>query len=199
MDNNILPINVSDSGDYPYAGFWRRFGAFWLDFVIVLPWVVLLQYFNNLSRLGVFYTIIPSYVFFFIYSVYTVKRWGGTPGKLLVKIVIKRKNGKKCDWREAILRESVLLALGIPGAIASLVLTLQVSDQQFASMTWMEFAEYRQLNMPEWHVPFYWGTQIWIWSEFLVLLIDKRKRALHDYVAGTVVIQRKFEKWAESG
>ena len=34
--------------------------------------------------------------------------------------------------------------------------------------------------------------QIWIWSEFVVLLFNRRKRAIHDFIAGTVVILKEF-------
>jgi uncharacterized RDD family membrane protein YckC len=50
---------------------------------------------------------------------------------------------------------------------------------------------------PIWHKLLDWLHQIWIWSEFAVLLTNKRKRALHDFIAGTVVIKDKFENIAE--
>ena len=35
---------------------------------------------------------------------------------------------------------------------------------------------------------------IWIWSEFFVLLLNKRRRAIHDFIAETVVISTLPEK-----
>ena len=35
--------------------------------------------------------------------------------------------------------------------------------------------------------------QIWIWSELIVMLTNRRRRALHDFIAGTVVIRRRVE------
>jgi uncharacterized RDD family membrane protein YckC len=29
--------------------------------------------------------------------------------------------------------------------------------------------------------------QIWVWSEVVVMLFNKRRRALHDFIAGTIV------------
>lgn len=37
----------------------------------------------------------------------------------------------------------------------------------------------------------YW---IWTWSEVVFLLFNERKRALHDLIADTVVIQKRFAK-----
>ena len=31
---------------------------------------------------------------------------------------------------------------------------------------------------------------VWVWSEFITILFNKRKKALHDYLAGTVVIRK---------
>jgi len=33
---------------------------------------------------------------------------------------------------------------------------------------------------------------IWIGSELLVMLTNKKRRALHDFIAGTVVIKKTF-------
>jgi uncharacterized RDD family membrane protein YckC len=32
---------------------------------------------------------------------------------------------------------------------------------------------------------------VWIFSEFVVLLTNKKRRALHDFMAGTVVIRKE--------
>jgi len=33
---------------------------------------------------------------------------------------------------------------------------------------------------------------VWYWSEIIVILFNKRNRALHDFLAGTVVIHKKY-------
>jgi uncharacterized RDD family membrane protein YckC len=35
--------------------------------------------------------------------------------------------------------------------------------------------------------------QVWIWIELIVMLTNRRRRALHDFIAGTVVIRRRVE------
>ncbi len=192
-----LPLRFDEIEEPPYAGFWRRFGAFWLDFLIMLPWTALITYINNEGRLNTLYTLVPSYLFFFFYSIYTVKRWGGTPGKLITKIIIVRKDGKKAEWREAILRHAVQFIIGIPVSIAFIMVLLKMTDQEYSKMDFMTRSLFIMGSMPVWYKPINWANQIWIWSEFLVLLLNKRKRALHDFVAGTVVIKQKFKDTAE--
>ena len=193
----MLPEKFPNIEETIYAGFWRRLGAFGLDFLIMAPWTFLVTYINNAGRLNILYTLIPSYIFFFFYSIYCVKRWGGTPGKLITKIKIININGNSVGWKEAILRHLVDLLLGLPMSIAMIVVLFGMSDDQYTSMNFLERSRWIMNNMPIWHKPSYWAHQIWIWSEFIVLLCNKRKRALHDFVAGTVVIKKKFENEAE--
>jgi uncharacterized RDD family membrane protein YckC len=37
-----------------------------------------------------------------------------------------------------------------------------------------------------------WSGNIWYWSEFIVLLTNRRKRAIHDFIAGTVVVKDDY-------
>ena len=39
-----------------------------------------------------------------------------------------------------------------------------------------------------------WLSNIWVYSEFIVLLTNKRKRALHDFIANTVIIRTKHHQ-----
>lgn len=193
----MLPEKFENIEETIYAGFWRRFGAFWLDFLIMAPWTFLVSYINNAGRLNILYTLIPSYIFFIFYSIYCVKRWGGTPGKLIAKIKIININGNSVGWKESILRHFVDLLLGLPASLAMIIVLLGMNDDQYSSMVFLERSRWIMNNMPFWYKPTNWIHQIWIWSEFIVLLSNKRKRALHDFIAGTVVIKKKFEKEAE--
>jgi len=92
---DVLPLRFEGVEESPYAGFWRRFGALWLDFLIMLPWTVVSTMYSNAGRLNMIYSWIPGYIIFFLYYVYAVQRWGGTPGKLIAGVIIVRKDGKK--------------------------------------------------------------------------------------------------------
>lgn len=197
MRGEILPAEFPELDEKIYAGFWRRFGAFWLDFVITAPVSSGVLYINNLGRLNSIYTVIPLYAFFFMYQIYFVKLWGATPGKIITKIKIIRNDGIPVNWSEAILRHIITFVLGIIGAIALTIPLVNMTDTEFASMGLKERALLIVQLAPFWHKIVHWANGIWGWSEFIVLLLNKRKRALHDYVAGTVVIKKKYETFAE--
>jgi uncharacterized RDD family membrane protein YckC len=64
----------------------------------------------------------------------------------------------------------------------------------------MERIEYIVPLYPSWYDLVTIGTNVWVWGELFVLLLNKRKRAIHDFIAGTVVINREYaEQNAQAG
>jgi uncharacterized RDD family membrane protein YckC len=43
-----------------------------------------------------------------------------------------------------------------------------------------------------------WVPQAWLWSELVVLRLNQKRRALHDFIAGTVVIRVRPTRAAHS-
>jgi len=41
---------------------------------------------------------------------------------------------------------------------------------------------------PWWYQPNHIANQVWIWSEFIVMMTNQKRRALLDFIAGTVVL-----------
>jgi hypothetical protein len=50
----------------------------------------------------------------------------------------------------------------------------------------------RVLDQVPCHRPIAVASQLWYWGELLVVLMNRRRRSLHDYLAGTVVVR---ESW----
>jgi uncharacterized RDD family membrane protein YckC len=176
------------SGTLRYAGFWRRFGAYWLDVLVLLPLTGLVLWLGEKSRLFQLYYFIPGLVVGLVFHVYLVKRFGGTPGKILLKMRIARLDGTAVSYREALIRYSVLFALVTLTSVATVTGTLGMSDAEYASLGFVARNEKLMELMPRWFMPVNILLNIWIWSEFIVMLTNKRRRALHDFMAGTVVI-----------
>ena len=47
-------------------------------------------------------------------------------------------------------------------------------------------------RVPNWYQSVNIIASIWIWSEFIIMLTNKKRRALHDFMAGTVVIRSRM-------
>ncbi|WP_233080718.1 RDD family protein [Rheinheimera soli] len=84
-----------------YAGFWRRFGAFWLDALFMVPVMALTVWGNEQARLFQLYWLLPGLAFGLWFNLYLVKKYGGTPGKLLLDIKITKIDGSDLGYKEA--------------------------------------------------------------------------------------------------
>jgi uncharacterized RDD family membrane protein YckC len=195
-ENQTLSANmVSDevnsslgSNALTYAGFWRRFGAYWLDIIVFLPIMGLSLWLGEKSRLFYLYDFFPGLLIGLWFHVYLVKRYGGTPGKLLMKIRIARLDGSAVGYHQAATRYAVLVALSSLVSIAMICATLDMSDSEYLSLGFLARSAKLVDLAPNWYKPVNILLNVWIWSEFVVMLMNKRRRALHDFMAGTVVL-----------
>jgi len=192
MNDKQIPITISGIDNDIYAGFWVRLGSMFLDGIIMLPIIFLILYVNGLSVNMYFYTIIPNLLFGIWYNIYLPKKYGGTPGKLIAGIKIIKIDGKPIGWREAILRHSVLLGLTIFSVIIMIVCLLKADETIFKSLNWLKRSEYLMSLAKTPFTVYTWAVNIWIYSELIVLLTNKRKRAPHDFIAGTVIVRTVY-------
>jgi len=182
-----------------YAGFWQRFGAFWVDFVVLLPLLGLSYVWGEYSRLYQIYWFIPGLLFGLWYHVYLVVRYGGTPGKLILNMRIAMVNGSPVTAKAAFLRYVVLLVLGELAAIALVVAVLRMTDEEYFALGYMARTERMVEVAPRWYQAVTILMQVWIWSEFLTMMFNKKRRAIHDFIAGTVVLKGRRPNSAVEG
>ena len=191
-DDKMEFLPIFKDGNEVYAGFWRRLGAAVVDILVLIPFASLFHYLKSINiSMAIVAAVINLFVFS-IYSIYFNIRYGGTLGKLAVGIRITKPNGEKIGVREAFLRSSVDLAHALIFAILQFQAISQVASDAYLTAGYIE--RIRLL------VPFYpayskyvgFLSDIWYWSEMIVLLLNKRKRALHDFIAGTVVIHKEY-------
>lgn len=176
-----------------YAGFWSRFGAGFIDALVLLPLSYLFLWLEGFDRTLAIIITIPSAILFSMYNVYFNARFGGTIGKLVRGIRVTKPDGSSIGWSEAWKRSSVDLSY------SGLILFLEVQAlllvdpvNYSAASSFVERVTLLQACYPSWYSKVYPIYQIWMWSEVFVVLFNKRKRAIHDFIGGTVVIHKKF-------
>jgi len=165
-----------------YAGFWKRFGAYWIDLIVFLPVVALSLWGSEQSRLAQLYWLVPGLIFGLWFNVYLVKTYGGTPGKLLLKIKIAKIDGSNVGYKEAILRYSVSFVISLVMSAALISVALGMTDAEYFSIGWQERGLYMVERAPSWYNIANIAMNIWIWSEFIVMFTNKKRRALHDFI-----------------
>ena len=173
-----------------YAGFRVRFGAVIVDLLVFIPFIVIYFWLEGESKqLALAYSI-PYSLLYAGYNIYFHGRFGQTLGKMALGIKVVRLDGMAMLYREAFLRHAVDLFLGILMTAASIIAYLSVSDAEYSAASgFLSHAILRQDHEPFWHNYVTILMQAWCWSELIVLLSNEKKRAIHDFIAGTVVIQ----------
>jgi uncharacterized RDD family membrane protein YckC len=172
-----------------YAGFWVRSGACVVDALVFTPFVFLYYYLLYFSWTFAVVIQIPYLFLWSAYNIYFLGRWGQTLGKMTTHVKVTRLDGSPIGYKEAFLRHVVDFALAIIGKISFFVALFSVSREAFEISGWKEANSLLYDASPYWG---FWAERvstIWILSEMIVLLFNKKKRALHDFIAGTVVIK----------
>lgn len=163
-----------------FIGFWKRVLATILDLLIILiPAVIVYWIFNSLAvSLHSEIPIILEYIFFVVFDVFMIVRFGGTPGKLVLKMKIVNQQGSIPTLKEALIRN----IFRIISTIFSMIVGVSLYDLTVISTT---------LNL--------WAPLATDLSKILglIMLVDylfvaftPRKRALHDMMAGTYVVDK---------
>ncbi|MGE5412229.1 MAG: RDD family protein [Clostridiales bacterium] len=192
MTTKQTPLTIDGLHESLYAGFWIRFGSLLLDMLIISPVIFIVLYLNGLSKSAYYYTVIPTLIFHFWYNIYLVRKNGGTPGKLVSGIKILKTDGTDLTWREAILRHIVSFSLTIFISIITIIAISQSDTEYYESLNWMKKQQYLMTLLPIYFSFYTWTSNIWTYGELFVLLFNKRKRALHDFIADTVIVKTKY-------
>ena len=162
-----------------YSTFWPRFWAGMVDGLIFipLPWIynyTFAQFESN--GLRVLLIVINSCAFV-IYEIWMHARYGQTVGKMLCGVKVLDVSEKPLSLRQAILRDSFYLVLLPIGIIQDISRTLQGIDISKTT----ELTELDRILL--------YPTLIWGLIELVTMLTNRKRRALHDFIAGSVVVR----------
>jgi uncharacterized RDD family membrane protein YckC len=173
-----------------YASFAQRLGAGIVDFVLVLPITIAAAFFGRKSPSA---TLAAECIQFMLVAPYQPAMhasFGQTVGKMAFHIEVRRTDGTVLTWANSLRRSCVDLVLGTAMTIASLWAWSLFPIDSFAQMTWAQRVhEHTQLGRL-WFPVLRGACEIWVWGEFITMLFNKRRRAVHDFLGGTVVVQR---------
>jgi uncharacterized RDD family membrane protein YckC len=132
--------------------------------------------------------LVPSSFCWHLYRVVMHANRGQTVGKVVARIRVVTTYGERISWREALLRDSVSIAFTAL-ATASMLIAATLVPEAAWNHGWRQTASLLDAAEPIWG---HWAKAVsafWLWSDLLVLLANNRRRSLHDFIAGTVVVQ----------
>lgn len=169
-----------------YRTFYRRLVAAILDAFVLAPVVFAQVWVDGAiggSR-GYAISVIAGGILFFTYSIVLHARYGQTLGKRAMAVLVLDISGRDITARQAVMRELPNIAL----AVASLSLHAPVllrGGEPFTSdaLTTTELAD---------------GVLTWTWMalEVVTMLTNEKRRSVHDFIAGTVVV--RLDRWVDT-
>lgn len=179
----ILDDNIAKNDKTEYAGFWIRFGASLLDFLILSPLLALIFY-NNFSMKSFVLMLVLSIVIQ-LYKPIMEGMYGYTLGKKILDLRIVDEHHEKINMKHALTRWILWAVSGIISLIASINL---FNNEAFQDATGL--MEISLLQKED----FFTTINNFYSIVFLVIAImvgiDKRKQGLHDKMAETFVIKK---------
>lgn len=187
--------------DQKYRTFWPRFWAGITDALVLSPLALIAQYiltlddsFWDTARWLYVVVFILNYTYAWVYSVCLHGRFGQTVGKMSTCVrVVDFKTEGPISFRHALLRDSVPILISVFLLLYEfyrLITGLPVSEPIARIRSDSSLATSGQM----WIALI---VQVWWFAEFVTMLTNDKRRAIHDFIAGTVVIRTNIE--AEEG
>ena len=174
-----------------YATFWQRLAAMWIDGLILVPLYFIHELLRPFSREVAIILVVPMTTLYCAYTIYCHGRYGQTIGKHAMGIRVVRTTGERIGWRESWLRGSIDVVFSILTAVSSFIALAAIADSQYYGVGWLQRTQSLQALEPTWLAWTATANLIWTLSEVVVMFFNTRRRALHDFIGGTVVISEQ--------
>lgn len=179
--NNIA---VKRLDQQEFIGFWKRIQASMLDVLFLGIFASILYWLGTLfaiSQHAVFSNILP-YILFLVFNIFMIVTYGGTPGKLMMKIRVVNGQGKYPTLQQSLLRHIfpimslvISIVMGVNGNDFTVMMSPTATggylDESFNNIFGLIFV-----------------------VNGMFIILNTRKRALHDLIAGTYVVDKSAVK-----
>ncbi len=163
--------------DTKYHTGFRRLGAAIIDSIIFTPLLMVdLWVLNQTDNVWIVFlwTVFNAALYYF-YSIFFHYKFGRTIGKWVTGIkVLDISEAKLLSFKQAFLRDSLYLVLQIIGLLYFLYKVASTGDLDIIIMDYRNFIDYSFLA--------------WMVLELVSMLTNEKRRAIHDWLAGSVVI-----------
>ncbi len=166
-----------------YKTFWRRFWAGVIDGFVLLPFSFLDSLISaSITAKGVLaiWFIISSFTYL-AYSVLMHGKFGQTVGKMVTRVRVLDLSESKLSMFQAFLRDSVAIVFTAI-LIASYLPTVINGVNPYAA---------QELSL--WTTVLRYTWSIWFSAEVVTMLTNKKRRAVHDFIARSVVTRIRKE------
>ncbi|MFC1794158.1 RDD family protein [Planctomycetota bacterium] len=160
-----------------YRTFWRRVAASIIDRIIFLPFAIITSFVirsDSVLLIGLWDQFL--YWAWILYSVLLHGYRGQTIGKMACNVKVKDLSLKPLSMKQAVLRDIVpILSMLVFTCYAISHFDVYYSSAMTAGL------------VPKWIIVVQFMSVIWAVAEIITMLTNNKRRAIHDFVAGSVV------------
>jgi uncharacterized RDD family membrane protein YckC len=172
-----------------YRALGRRLVAFVFDLFVLylvlgIPDALLRSYLHS-PILGGIWGFVMAWALV-VYRILMHGFWGQTIGKMATRVKVYDKSGQPLSMQKAVLREIVPILERLLLLMLLLFPLLGYSELPFNEIpapTWL----------PNWASGWLSIGTVWYLLNGVVALLNRRRRAIHDFIAGSVVLREESE------
>lgn len=180
----------SSTPEKRYSTFGPRFWASFVDSCVLWPVgfaaVILLT--SDIPRSLAAVVLVAQSLIWLVYTVVMHARRGQTVGKMVTKVrVLNNRTEGGISWTQAWLRE------GIPALLSLGLVVWEAIHLLDGSWTYGTGADRGAVTDSTTFWLLTWLPAFWFLAEAVTMLTNKKRRALHDFIAGTVVVRTNIE------
>ncbi len=171
-----------------YAGFWIRVGARAGDvFALFIP-LVLIIVLSTLSRPIALALVLPNALMFWLYALCFHATTGQTLGKRAFGLRVVRPDGSRVGWTDSFWRGAVDLLFALVWGAARLWGLNALTPAEYAGSVWLQRQQLMRHSLPPFFAWVDTAASLWVIAEIIIMLANRERRTLHDFIGGTVVI-----------
>lgn len=174
-----------------YAGFGRRLVAGLLDLAVIAAVTLSVGWVASHSKLSALVLLPPLWVAGMLYEPVLHAKFGATLGKFATGIRVVRVSGGSIGWQRSVIRSSVALAASASWIYIVAPLAFALPPEDFHGQGWTEVFQIIKGDFDAGYKIVELVLGIWFLSEFATMLMNSKNRAIHDFLADTVVVNVK--------
>jgi uncharacterized RDD family membrane protein YckC len=185
-----VDTNLEQRKQPQLAGFLSRVMAQIIDMILVAMVALAPQVVVGDARNAMIAMLCVQFLIAMLYAPTMHTLLGQTVGKMATKIQVRTNGGAALHWQHAFRRSSVDMVLSVILLIGMISAWLQVPQQEYAGASFLTRLQLRTSFEPPFLRWARWSSHIWLWSEFITMLFNSRRRAIHDFIGGTIVVRK---------
>jgi uncharacterized RDD family membrane protein YckC len=178
----------NDRSGVEYGGFWIRFWSGIVDGFAAAPVALLFYVLFGRTEQSPVAASLMGLVVTLSFEVLLVAKYGGSPGKLATGLRIRDVSLGEASARQAFMRALPNVLVGLL-RIAATIVVVRTLGPQLQQLSGRELDEAMRAATPAWANYLSAIAGVWFVAEFVSMMSNDERRALHDKIANTVVIK----------